>query len=183
MSWSAEYVLMPSLVLIVGAFCLTVIWFHSRRRAVAMGAVACGLVAVGLIATERAIETDAEQLRRRVVEMAYHVENNSVPAVLEFLDPDAAKCRRSIQNEMPQYRFSSCNVAGFKQIEMDSNKPEEAKVVFVVTAYVDATRSAFQYKGLARREVILRFRKGPDDIWYVYDFSHYDPARPPFEFQ
>jgi hypothetical protein len=117
------------------------------------------------------IETDNEQIKRRVYEMANCVRQNDVDGFLRYIDPAAPEVVARISREMPTYDFSICSVTGFQKVEIDPQDGSRAVARFNV--FVNLSAPLINHTGPAVRGVQLNFRRSGDGPWKVDGFRHY----------
>ena len=133
------------------------------------------LFCVGVVVVDGLVETPREELHRKLHSMARCVRKNDVNGLLEFVSKNESGmgARNRISSEMPRYRFRGCRIANVRhEIDQEAGK---AKLTFVAFVNVDASQTSYNYDGMARREVQLRFRKEPDGEWRVVFFDHWEP--------
>ncbi len=165
MSYLTEH---PGLFSATGFFfliCLIGLFFYSRsKHLLPLMAAALALMIIPLV-IDRLVETDQEQLKRRIYEMARCVSYNDVNGLLKYVHPEAIWTISQIESEMPTFKFSSCNVAQFNNISIAEDQ-SEAQVTILVFVNVHAPNYN-DHHGLANRRVRLDFKRGDDDQWKV----------------
>jgi len=169
----------PALTIITGLFVcavLGVLYASTRKPVLLIAAILAAAVTVVLCVVEANLETDREQIQRKVHQLARAVANDDLPGVLKHLT-GAAHTYASA--ELPQYDFRMCRVVGFRSVEFNmESQPPRAVVELAALADVNAMRSSYQYDGLVHRGVILTFERQPDGQWLVSNYDHFDPRSP-----
>ena len=166
--------------LVAATACITGIllfmYFHSQdSRLLPCIGVALALTLAPLL-IDALIVTDREAIKQTVQRIARSVRQNDLPATMKFAHPDSPQVLRAIEQEMPNYEFSMCNIAGFREIAIGESG-KDAKVTFRVYVNVKAKRGP---EGLGDREIVLDLRKDARGQWKITDYTHYDPRRRDF---
>ena len=174
MSYLTEH---PGLFSATGFFflvCLIGLFAYSRsKHLLPLMAAALALVIIPLV-IDRLVETDQEQLKRRIYEMARCVSYNDVNGLLKYVDPKAVYTISQIESEMPTFEFSSCNVMKFNNIFIAEDQ-SEAQVTFLVLVNVHAPNYQ-NHHGLANRLVRLDFKRDDNEQWKVTKLDHDPPG-------
>jgi len=135
------------------------------------------IAALGLtllpILTDVLVTTDRESIRSSVNRLARSVRLNDLEGTLEFAHPASDSVYNKIKNEMPNYKFSYCSVAGFHYIHVDEST-RDAIVKFTVFVNVDAKLGP---QGIGNRGITLNMREDGPGQWKILDYQHYPPTK------
>mgnify|MGYP001821734072 CR=1 FL=1 len=165
----AEQPLIVSLMLGVLATGLIFGWLQTgKKQAAIAGVVVALLIPVAWIVAAK-WETDREQIRRLVYEIADAVEKNDAERAVTVIDDPATKAQARI--ELARFKFSMANVNKIRSIDViEGTIPKEADVDMSVK--VDVTLKAgttTNYRVL--RRLLLRLQK-VGDSWVVKEYRH-----------
>ena len=174
MEWLTESPVHSIMIGILLTSFFTLMWFITRRLFF-LGFAGLALAAmITAVVAGQLIDTDREQLKQNVFQVADAVQSNNVRGVVDFVSPQARNTILRIQYEMPNYDFRKCRVIGFNYVDVpEESSPLQATVDFVVGFDVDATRT-YDYNGSGTRRVTLTFEK-QGDSWKIIDYRHEHP--------
>ncbi len=125
------------------------------------------------ILTDALITTNREAIKGSVSRLTRAVRMNDVQAALKFAHPESKAVYEKIKNEMPNYEFTMCNLAGIRSIEL-SEDSQSAVVKFTVIVNVDAKYGA---EGFGNRGITLDMKKDADGAWKIKDYQHYPTSK------
>lgn len=150
---------------------LGVWWTQSGARVAAALAAAAALITTGLVIVSLQIETEREQIRRTIAEVADALDNNNVPLAVSYIHAGAAAGLQRASQELPQYTFHEARVTRMHSIEVHPQlAPPAAIAEFNVAVEVEAGGQKIP----VRRFVKVYFVK-QGDRWLVRDYEHFDP--------
>ena len=159
-----------------GALLVTIalVVYQQTRAHWALGAVLGAIVLSGLLlAVERFIVTPREAVEQTLDDLAAAIETDDLPAVLTFIEPNAADVLADAQEIMPQVVIEKCRVASELVIEVDeAAQPMTAVARF--KALGDVTIKRNNMRGGYFDTVEVRFTRDPQGRWLV---DGYTPAR------
>lgn len=172
-----EQPLLLSVLLVILAGAFLYIWTRSGRQALGIiGGVLLALVPLVWLVAAR-IETDAEQIRAMILEVAEDVEANRVEQALEAIHPDRDDIRRRAEAELPRYEFSRVKVGSFRVIRvLPGTNPPEAVVDLLAGVTASMSNGMFRDQRGVRR-IMLHLQKTPRG-WKVIDYAHRPPVGP-----
>ena len=146
------------------------LWTQTGSRSAGLTALlAVGLTALLVVVSVR-VETDREQVRRTIQEVAEAVEANDLKRVTSYIHPNAAEGVARAEQELPQYRFREARMTRLKSILVNSSStPPTAVAEFHVIVDLEV-------EGQHAR--IPRFVKAyfvkDQGRWQVRDYEHFD---------
>lgn len=179
MSWLFDqplYIVLCGIAVLVP---LAVLWISSGRKEL-LYILGVGLVILAaLLVVERLVVSDREAIDQAIHRLARAVEKNDVPGATGFFHSSAAALKRKAQAEMPNYRFTRCQITQVHKIEVASSvQPPTAVVEFnVVVGGSFKLAGAGEYStDNAGRWIQLQMRKEPTGEWRVTDYDHREPT-------
>jgi len=128
------------------------------------------LVAVGFW-----VETDREQIRRSMNEIAIALRDNNHERVFSYFHPNATAGILQVKTELPQYTFKSARVTRVIDVSVNSStQPPTAVSEFIASVKVMLNNPSL-YDGPrdARRFIKVYWMK-KNDRWLVRDYEHFD---------
>lgn len=172
-----EQPLLLSALLIILAAAFLYVWTRSGQRALGIvGGVLLVLIPVVWLVAIR-IETDAEQIKTMILEVAEHVEANRFDQALEAVHSDRDDIRRRAEAEMPRYEFSRVKVSSFRVVRvLPGTDPPEAVVDLLAGVTASMKNGMFPDQRVVRR-IMLHLQKTPQG-WKVIDYAHRPPVGP-----
>lgn len=137
------------------------------------GAAACGALTVALVALSVAIETDREQIRRTMQEIAETIQENDHEGLFSFFHPNASAGVQHAKSEVPGYKFLQASVSSIRDIIVNSQtRPPTAITEFIAAFKVSSDDpQAYGAEVNARRFVKVYWMK-LDERWLVQDYEH-----------
>jgi hypothetical protein len=130
----------PGTILIIGVIAEVIALgglMKTGQRAILIPVVVIPLLTIGLLGLERYIVTDREEVRDTIHGLAQAVENNDLPAVLEYLSDRVPDAKRRAKAEFPRYQFDDVSVKSNLEIEVfEENVPPKASATFNVTVLI-----------------------------------------------
>jgi hypothetical protein len=141
-------------------------------------AVGLGLLTAILCGLSVWIETDREQIRRTMNEIANALRENDHPKVISFFHPNATMGLQQVQGELPQYEFLDARVTRVRQIAINNTTQPPTAVSEFLAAIEVKLKNPSLYNGPrdARRFLKVYWMK-KDDRWLVRDYEHFEPMR------
>lgn len=169
-----EQPLLLSVLLAILAVAFLYIWTRSGHRGLGItGAVLLALIPVVWLIADR-IETDAEQIRAMIMDVAEHVEENRFEQAYEAIHPDREEIRQRAEAELPKYEFSRANVGSFRTVRLlPGTSPPEAVVDLMAGVTASMKDGMLRDQRVVRR-VMLHLQK-TDQGWKVIDYAHGPP--------
>lgn len=121
------------------------------------------------------IETDRQQIRRTMNEIAVALRENDHQRVVSYFHPNATEGIQHVETELPQYTFRSARVTRVVDITINSStQPPTAVSEFIGAVTVTMNRNnLFDGPANARRFIKVYWMK-KDDSWLVRDYEHFD---------
>lgn len=166
------------LVGVVGAVLTGLTAFAGGRlsdRRLLLGSAALLMVTILLVAISIAIETDREQLKRTMREIASAVEQNQHEKVFSYFHPNASLGVQHAKSEVPRYRFHQASVTSVRSMTLNPRtNPPSAITEFIAAFKVSSDRpDAYGADFNSRRFVKVYWMKH-QDRWLVHDYEHSD---------
>lgn len=129
-----------------------------------------------LVLTSIWIETDREQIRRSMNEIAEALHQNDHPKVFSFLHPNASEGIQRAKAEVPSYTFHRAKVMDVREILINNRtNPPTAISDFVASFSVSSAGSRQVYDAdvnVLRSIKIYWMKSG--DRWLIRDYQHSD---------
>ncbi len=154
-------------------------WLQTgKKEAAAAGLVAFALIPLAWLIASR-WETDREQIRTLIYEIANAVEENDHDTAVEVIgDPQT---RSRARQELANWTFHLARVNKIRSIDViEGTFPLEADVDMSVKVDVSQNRGSLRDVRVPRR-LILKFEKATDQ-WVVTDYRHMPIAGGPDQF-
>ncbi len=146
-------------------------WTQTGARMAAFSAVVVALLTASLVIVSLQIETDQEQIRRTIDEVAGALEDNDFPSVYSYIHPSATEGVTRATGELPGYRFHDARLTRLRSIEVNRRaSPAAALAEFNVALEIEAAGQKIPI----RRFVKVYFAE-QDGRWLVRDYEHFDP--------
>lgn len=147
-----------------------VLWTQSGARSAWLtGLVAVALTAVLVLVSIR-VETDREQVKRTIQEVADAVEANDLKRVMSYIHPNAAAGVARAQQELPQYRFREAHMSQLKSIVVNPNStPPTAVAEFHVIVDLEAEGQHARFPRFVKAYFVKDNAR-----WLVRDYEHFD---------
>lgn len=144
----------------------------SQMRLLIAAAVCCVLT-IALVALSIAIETDREQIRRTMHEIAQAVQENDHERLVSFFHPNASAGVQHARTEVPRYRFQQASVTSIRDMIVNSRtRPPTAITEFIAAFKVSSDNpQTYGAEVNARRFVKVYWMK-QNDRWLVQDYEH-----------
>ena len=143
----------------------------SGRRSVWLATGLVILATAALVVASLRIETDREQIRRTIGEVAQAVASNDLERVLTYLHPAAAPGLQRARSELPLYVFHEARVTRMRSIEVNRRvQPAAAIAEFNVAVEVQAAGQRIPIRRLVRAYFVLQGGR-----WLVRDYEHFEP--------
>ena len=166
----------PFLIGVLGAIAVVVLgflWLQTARRSVLYVLGVTLSVTIAAVIMAKLVVTDREAVEMTLNDIAASVARNDVPAVLEWIHPEAHGVRSQAQAEIPRYEFQEVKVKPNLEITFDKlDQPTEAVAKFNVLV-MGSDRSGLFKNRRVPRYCIVTFRKH-ENSWRVFAYEHAD---------
>jgi hypothetical protein len=174
MSWWLENPLPIVLLGGVTVFILGAIWLQSGHKGMMYAMLAAIVFTATAMLVERTVETDREQVRKTLLDVAGDVERNDLNAVMKHVHPTLTNVRQEAEAEMQRWDFDDVSIKqNLEIVVFPDEQPPRAVAEFNVSVIVtDQSGSMGQQRGLQLARVT--FLKVGEE-WLV---SHYEYERP-----
>ena len=113
-------------------------WLSSGRRELLFAALGCLALTVGLLFLERSIETDREQVRNTLHQLAHDIESDDADAVLTNIHSKANSAMvAQLKLEMARWKLNRVQINRNLEIESQpEHQPPQMKATFNCTVEV-----------------------------------------------
>jgi len=172
MAWIFEQ---PVFILVIGLSTVVILgwlWLQTGRKIFVIAVAAAAVLTTLGMLVERNVRTDREQIEATLHEIARAVERNDLQAVLDRVDPQAARIRQVASAELPRYEFEAVKIKPNLKITVRDDDPLAAEAEFNVVVIASGGGLAKQQR--VPRFVVVEFRK-VDDRWLAVSYRHSDP--------
>lgn len=177
MNWLFESPMTIVLIAIAIGVFLGIAWVQTGRNAFLYSIGGVVALAIVLLIVEKSIETDAEKVRKLVVQIAADVQSNDPQRVVQHIVSTRPELKRQAEREMKNYQFSNVTIGKIHQVqERPDKQPPQVVIDFNVT--VGGTfGGGYGVSGDGfRRWIRLTFWKDTDGEWRIADYHHDDPT-------
>ncbi len=146
-------------------------WTQTGARIAAISAAMVALVTAILVLVSLRIETDREQIRQTIDQVAQALEANDFPRVFSYIHPGATEGVARAKEELPSYRFLDARLTRLRSIEVNRRaSPAAAVAEFNVAVEIERAGQRVPI----RRFVKVYFAQQAER-WLVRDYEHFDP--------
>lgn len=146
-------------------------WTQTGARIAAISAAMVTLVTAILVLVSLRIETDREQIRQTIDQVAQALEANDFPRVFSYIHPGATEGVARAKEELPSYRFLDARLTRLRSIEVNRRaSPAAAVAEFNVAVEIERAGQRVPI----RRFVKVYFAQQAER-WLVRDYEHFDP--------
>ena len=167
-----EQPILTSIVLALLGITLLFIWTRGVPKAVAVVGGICLLLIPLEFLVAGYVETEPEQIRSMIRQVAERVEENDFQAVYDVIDPQRPEVIARAKAELPNYEFSRAKVGSFRRLViLPGTDPPEAVVDLTASVTVSLSRGGINDQIVARR-VYFKLKKSPSG-WKVTDYAHF----------
>ena len=149
--------------------------FRLNELRLLVGAAALFAVTIALVALSWWIETDREQIRRTMHEIARAVQENQHEKLFSYFHPNASLGVQHAESEVPRYTFHQASVTSIRDMTLNPRtNPPTAITEFIAAFKVSSDKpQAYGAEVNSRRFVKVYWMKH-NDRWLVHDYEHSD---------
>jgi hypothetical protein len=174
MTWMVES---PLLIVILGLLVVLVLggaWIQTGRKPLLYAAITAGIMTALLFGVERFVQTDREQVRETLNQIARDVESNDVEKVLAHVYSGSPDIRSRAASEFPLYQFKSVSIKrNLKIIVEPKHFPPKAVAEFNVVVSGTDKAGLFSERAVPRFAIVTFYKE--DNQWRVRSYEHRDP--------
>jgi len=148
-----------------------VVWIQTGTRAAAGVAAMIALLTAVMVFVSLRTETDREQIRRTIDEVAEALAGNDFPRVYSYIHNGAVPAVQRARTELPNYQFLDARMTRLKSIVVDrrSNPPA------AVAEFNVALELAAQGQKVPVRRFVKVYFGLENERWLVRDYEHFEP--------
>lgn len=155
-------------------FLLGVAWVQTGKNAFLYSIGGVVLAAIGLLVLERAVETDAEKVRKLLYQIAAKIEANDADAVMQHIVSSQPELAKQGRNQMRSYTFTHLTITRIHSItEFPEKQPPSVVAEFNVLVGIGGQGMEIDNQPVFFK---LIFWKDSDGQWKIADYE-YDPNR------
>jgi len=158
-------------------FFLGVAWVQTGKNAFLYSIGGIALVAIGLLILERAVETDAEKVRKLLYQIAAEIEANDADTVVQHIVSSRPELAAQGKQQMNSYTFTQVQITKIHSItEQPDKQPPSVVAEFNVLVGVSGHSVGVE---VDNQPVFFKvtFWKDTDGKWKIADYQ-YDANRP-----
>lgn len=145
------------------------------EKRVQMGAAMLFALTIVLVAISLWIETDREQLRRTMREMAVAVQNNDHERLFAYFHPNASSGVQHAKSEVPRFQFHQASVTSVRDIVVnDRTQPPTAITEFIAAFRVSSDSPQTYGAEFNSRRFVKVYWMKQGERWLVRDYEHAD---------
>ena len=145
------------------------------EKRVLIGAGALCFLTVVLVVISQWIETDREQLRRTMNEIAVAVQQNDHDRFFTYFHPNASSGVQHAMSEVPRYTFHQASVTSIRNIVVnDRTQPPTAITEFIAAFKVSSDNPQSYGAEFNSRRFVKVYWMKQGEKWQVLDYEHAD---------
>lgn len=146
-------------------------WTQTGARIAVISAALVVLVTAILLSVSVRIETDREQIRHTIDQVAQALEANDFPRVFSYIHPGATEGIARAQEELPNYRFLDARLTRLRSIDVNRRaSPAVAVAEFNVAVEIEREGQRVPIRRFVKVYFALQAER-----WLVRDYEHFDP--------
>jgi ketosteroid isomerase-like protein len=158
---------------IIVSMLLAIAYFAVPKRGILIAMGVAVAATLGMFLLERFVVTPAEEVEQTLYDLAATLQTNDVPAVLEFVSPDAAMVRGAAQRHMPRYQINEVHIASNLEVKVNEADPTKAVAKFNCRVNANDRRGELPYNN-ALLQFSINFEK-VGDKWLIAEYDVNQP--------